>query len=1483
MTKLNCVACLTLLVLAAGAVAEEIDYYKNLRYPAKLVPGVGLDKIAQEGGAGAVGYKRRTVQWWPRKGQDIVDIPAGAPLRTWTRNKGQKDGEATAGVCRTWTASDSETFKAHLIAFRSFGTSTYMSDDPRSVHIPQAVLRLEDGSQRAIINYGPFSYMVSAEDHTFIHQTWEKVYPKLYAKVTQGDLPRMSKLEMKRLKDISPKFNGIEPAKDAKYPLWAEAPDTIEIESPHFYTVAHPKAWGRPGGWCNANIQSRNRWRKHVLEYLENFWTYVEASGASMPYWRRHGPNHKYQVHIWRSRCAGGWGHCGIGDCNPTAFGHEFFHGQPMGGHPGGETMCNAGQHTALPGELQMFNGNFRYPWRNVNYMAYQSSLPFFILGDNPNWGYGAQVVLGCLASPNDHTYYHTIARLGQSKGLWKNGVRGFGDFMGEYAARMVTCDFVEQYSIRSKYGMPEGSYLYPVYGHKNRYRISNAEAPRWTGYNIIRLNIDDGAKEITVDFQGVLDPDLHSDWRACIVAVDAAGRARYSPLWNKGKMDFQLKPTDKHLWLTVSASPSAFPVNRDPIARSHGYVGMYLIGTSASRYPWEAAFTGCKPGTPHRKQGDIENFDELFGRCDSGNTYLNYSVKHEVPIPLTDGDGKLAQEKLAEMLPRLKASIDALDAKVQTGKLNKGYFWDKRNMMHIDLARRIKLLQENAKGNRHPNGGGFVADSAKVAGSAYVGPNAMVFDGATVKDNACIKDCAVVFGPKTVIAGNAKIGGRAWVVGDLKVTGNARILEAATVTTVLRTPRTPSVRHEGKAEITGSAVIKGEPYLHLSYADDVTLSGGVVLDYEASVEARASGVFSHGRFYRWSDRNIPSFSSGVDAGALYANWQFNQPKAVLLEDSYVNNNGDLHGRPGFGIDGEHKYIVFNGKDQYAQAPPSVADFGELTIDMMVNRPGDKGGRLFDFGTGDDECFYLAIDAKNGKPSLTARHAGKSYSLTASQGIAAGKWAAVRVEMDGATASIHVDGKQVAKKAFAFAPRMVFIGDRPEGNFIACSRDKKAFFAGKIDHFRIYRNIHKDFNAIGSPPTVLIQVSEWSEEDQQRNDAWEGRRKAKDAEIAAGPYGKMQEEMKQLNKQKSDLYRTRGKSAKVTELEARIKAAAKERSDLDRKMRDEIKAIPQAAKTGQEIKELRGKIDSINKQIKENPQCVKLNEDIQTCEKQRRKTESKPRNSPAIKAMADKEAAAAERKRQAEEAITQLPDVKKLKALGEQEKDNNKKRELQDQYKRLLATKKAVDPEWQAADIAQRRLSSSRQALQRNQRAPNPERKKIEDRIRTLGEKFNTLIAQLKKSHPELSRLEKSIQSKQDALNAKRRQIEEKWRTSDAYKKAGDKRAAADKALRKARDDDRKRIEQEKSAEAAKITARIEKLQKEANILRDSALKKAGLLGSNPYPGARAASALAERKQFKYYTTANWDGTVQGDRTNAPPKMLEWLKRVRGY
>jgi len=1445
-----------ILLCACGATAEEYDFYRNLRYPAKLAPGVGRDQVEQEGGPDATGYRRRTVQWWPRKGQDIVDIPEGVPLRTWTRNKGQKDKEALAGVCRNWTTSDSDTFKAHLIGFRGFGVET---PDPQFNYslTPAAVLRMENGERRAVLAYPPFHMMVSQEDHDFIFRIWQKEWKKIQAAQSQEEYVSST---------------------------YRVKPDSLILETKHFTFVSDRETPYKTLWWMRPHEpEKQNAYRKGTLEFAENLWTHIEAAGTSMPYWRQTGPWKKYNVLI-RLAIDGGYAGGGFGACDlrdatggPRNLGlsHEFYHGQPGGGWSAGyfgESLCHGGRHFNIPGEILMFSHNFCYPWRNVNCTQYQSPLWYFALGDSPNWGYGILSVAGCLAAAVEPTPYHTMARLGQKRGLWENGIKGFGDFFGEYAARMATCDFVMQYPIRSKYGMPEMSFLQPVYGQAGRYRVPNSEAPRMYGFNLVRLVPVKGASRISVDFHGLYDPNVHSDWRVCIVAVDGDGRARYSPLWNKGNMDFPLRPEDKHLWLTVAATPSALPLG--------AHCDINMAGIHAPRHAWEVTLTGCKPGLPHRRQGDVINLDELYA-MNNGNKYMGYPVKSEVPILLADHDGPLAQTKLADMLQRVTAAANAQKEKIESGQYDKSNWWEQGKIEILEeLSRRVRFLQRNAKGHRHPNGGGFVADTAHVAASAYVGPNAMVLDGARVEGNACIHEYGVVHGEKTVIRGNAKIGGKAWVFGDITVGGNARILESATVTTIGRARASYS---EGQGEIAGNAVIKGEHILRLCRAKGQVLTGGLVMDYTPGTSGSVgygnlvpgivnleSGVFDSGRVY-----GAGGLGGEADAGALYANWQFNQPKAVLLEDSYVNNNGVLYGRPEFADDGEHRCIAFNGKDQYAEAPPAVADFGELTIDTMVDWPGGQGGRLFDFGTGEDECFYLAMEGPGGRPTLVARHAGQSRSLTASEGIPANKWVRVRVEMDGSTASIHIDGKQVAKKDFAFRPRMVFMGDRPEGNFIACGRNRDGFFKGRMDHFRIYRKVHEDFSAIGPVPFALTQIQEWSEKDQERADEWEGRRRAKEAELSAGRYGQIQDEIRRLHEQRSGLQK---RSSKLAAFEARVKKAEQEKIALDRKIHEEFEALPEVVKAQQELAELRKKMDAIMQAIRGNSEYVKLTEEIRACEKQRGKVDREVRESPKLAAISAKTEAANEEKRKVEERIKRLPELKGIMEQWERETDNQKKRELQDRYNRLLTARRLSDPAWQKADIASQQLGGRYQEALRNEIEAHPGRIGMDRQLKRLRENLGALTARLEGSHPELSKLDKSVSAKRGALQTTRKQFEERGRAGDDYKKAEATCAAATKAF----EDERKRVEREKSKELAEIAARIEKLQKESKALRDSTLKSARLFGQNPYPGGEAARLKDFQQGLVYHTTADWDTRTREEiEGRVTPTFKNWLLRVR--
>ena len=52
---------------------------------------------------------------------------------------------------------------------------------------------------------------------------------------------------------------------------------------------------------------------------------------------------------------------------------------------------------------------------------------------------------------------------------------------------------------------------------------------------------------------------------------------------------------------------------------------------------------------------------------------------------------------------------------------------------------------------HRHPNGGGWVADTAKVYETSYVGPDAQVYGDAWVSGNARVYGYAEVFGKARV------------------------------------------------------------------------------------------------------------------------------------------------------------------------------------------------------------------------------------------------------------------------------------------------------------------------------------------------------------------------------------------------------------------------------------------------------------------------------------------------------------------------------------------------------------------------------------------------------------------------------------------------------------------------------------------------------------------------------------------------------------
>ena len=109
---------------------------------------------------------------------------------------------------------------------------------------------MENGEQRAVLDYGDVSRMLNAEDHAFIHEVWEEAYPKLHAKISQGDY-LSGKTDvgppLKHWTEGSLKLNPIEPREGkAKYPRWGWRGDTLIFETAHFHLMARPEVWGIP-------------------------------------------------------------------------------------------------------------------------------------------------------------------------------------------------------------------------------------------------------------------------------------------------------------------------------------------------------------------------------------------------------------------------------------------------------------------------------------------------------------------------------------------------------------------------------------------------------------------------------------------------------------------------------------------------------------------------------------------------------------------------------------------------------------------------------------------------------------------------------------------------------------------------------------------------------------------------------------------------------------------------------------------------------------------------------------------------------------------------------------------------------------------------------------------------------------------------------------------------------------------------------------
>lgn len=367
---------------------------------------------------------------------------------------------------------------------------------------------------------------------------------------------------------------------------------------------------------------------------------------------------------------------------------------------------------------------NFYHCWMFPNYLEENpDKLPALGTGFNRRvWNESLQ---------NEYPV-HTMVRL--------SSLDTFKAALGHFAARMATLDLQQQRLYREKLDREMNDYRRrTLYTELRRlpdrpgwWRCPIEHAPQQLGINVVKLLPE--AREVKVTFEGIADPERGADWRACLVAVDTQGRARYSTLWSKGAGSLTLNADEKTLYLTVAAAPDRFePVNLNAATEQP-----YESHPGRARFPYEVQIEGARPfeTTPAPPPG-------VKG------------TKH------SNGGGFVADTAKAD---------DTACVGPNALVLGRARVLGSARIEDYAVVRDEATVQDRAvvRGHATVTGKAVVKDDARVGGYAWLQ------EGATVADHGAVIEHGVVGGRDSLVADHGIVKGSAWTYGKVVGTGMA-------------------------------------------------------------------------------------------------------------------------------------------------------------------------------------------------------------------------------------------------------------------------------------------------------------------------------------------------------------------------------------------------------------------------------------------------------------------------------------------------------------------------------------------------------------------------------------------------------------------------------------------------------------------------------------------------------------------------------------
>lgn len=363
-------------------------------------------------------------------------------------------------------------------------------------------------------------------------------------------------------------------------------------------------------------------------------------------------------------------------------------------------------------------------------------------------------------------------------------------------------------------------------------------------------------------------------------------------------------------------------------------------------------------------------------------------------------------------------------------------------------------------RGHAHSNGGGWVADTAKVDDSVYVSPDAMVLGNAVLTGNARVEDYAIINGDvsvsdNAVISGHAIINGGGyyysdgWKLGKVTISGNAQVGDSAVVITGCTVSGNAKVLQKAyiteASTITDNAVVKGMTYLYGSG----NVSGNTILDGDFANDTFKTDKLNFG----WLDPDHGSYqiSEGYVAG-----YDFDTERSVWAEDEYAVSDALIQGAQWESErTSANGVLSFDGENDHVILDSSAVRSHDLQISAGVLwKGGAADQQILWLG---DENAHLSLTPCNsdGVAELVLTDGKTTEKLTAAQALPKGEFTQVTIRIINGKGTLLIGGQTAAQSDLTLDAVKVLSAAENDGCFIGKGSDG-GYFKGGVDYINTY-------------------------------------------------------------------------------------------------------------------------------------------------------------------------------------------------------------------------------------------------------------------------------------------------------------------------------------------------------------------------------------------------------------------------------------------